>query len=175
MRASDASFEPWVKMSTSCDEEDVDAVDAEPLEGRLERAHHAVIAVVVDFAAGWRVEELADAGALIGRADLEQASGLGREHIFVALLAAQELVEAGLGEAEPIKRRRVVVAEAAVPGGLERGLGVLVGNGAVEIAERGGAEAELGECQSAIADAVPMPCFHGRSSIVDASGAICAG
>ena len=43
----------------------------------------------------------------VGRGDLEQAPGLGGQHILVALLAAQELVEAGFRQAEAIERRGV--------------------------------------------------------------------
>ena len=45
--------------------EDVDPVDPQPLERGLERAHDAVEAVVIDLPARRRVEELADAGALL--------------------------------------------------------------------------------------------------------------
>ena len=66
-------------------EKDVDAVDAEAFQRGLEGAHDAVIAVVVDLAARRRVEEFADAGALVRRAGAHDAAGLAREHIVVAL------------------------------------------------------------------------------------------
>src|SRR5690606_1859516 len=140
--------------------EDVDAVDAEPLERRLEGTHHAVIGVVVDFAARRRLEELADAGPFLGRAYLQEPADLGGKSIVVALLAAQKAVEARFGKAKAVERRRVEVTAARLPRGFQRGVRLLVGDGAVEVAQGCRAEAELGEGDAAIADAVEMPRLH---------------
>ena len=125
--------------------EDVEAVDAEPLQRILDRAHDAVIAVVEDLAARRRIEEFPDPRALFRLAEAEPAADLGREHVGIALLAAQEMVDARLGEAEAVKGRGVEIADASIPGGVQRRLRLVFRIGAVKIAGRGGAEAEFGE------------------------------
>ena len=127
------------------DEDHIDRIDAKPLQRKLDRAHETVIAVVVDLAARWRVEELADAGALLRIADLEQAPDLGGEHVVFPLLAEQETVEARFREAEAIEWRRVIVAYARLPGRLQRLLRLFRVGRLVEIAQRRRAEAKFGE------------------------------
>ena len=62
-------------------EEDVDPIQPEPLEGDFERAHDAVIGVVEDLLARRRLEELADPGALVGRAGAQQPADLRRDAV----------------------------------------------------------------------------------------------
>ena len=124
------------------------------------------MAVVVLLAARRRVEELADAGALVRRADLQQAPDLARQHVVVALLAAQETVEPRLGQAEAVERRGVVVAAAGLPGLDQDGMRLVVGDGAVEIAERRRAEAQFGERKSTVADTIPMPGLQRHASLL---------
>ena len=64
MRDSMTSRLPWLKMSIVVGEQDVDAVDAETFQRKLERPHDAVVGVVEMLPPVGRVEELADAGAL---------------------------------------------------------------------------------------------------------------
>src|SRR5262249_37485052 len=134
----------------------VDTVGAEALEREFERAHHSVMAVVVELAPRRRVEEFPDSRALARRHRLEQASALGRQHVVVALPAAQEGVEAGLRQAEPIERSRVEIADPGLPRGFQDGLRLVVADRAVEIAERRGAETQRGEAQPPFAGAAPL-------------------
>src|SRR5512134_2103585 len=55
------------------------------------------------------------------------------------------MIDPGFREAEAVERRRVDIAAARIPGGLQRRLRVRFGDGAVEIAQRRGAEAKLRE------------------------------
>src|SRR5207249_10644991 len=97
------------------DEEDLDRIEAQPLQGEFERAHDAVISVIIDFAARGDIEELADAETLRRLADLEQPADLGRNHILASGLAAQEMVEAGFGKAGAIKWCCIEIARAGLP------------------------------------------------------------
>ena len=74
-----------------------------------------------------------------------QAADLGGEHIGIARLAAQEMVDARFRQAEAIKRCRVDIADAGLPCCRHGGLRFLFGEGAEEIAERRRAKAKLGE------------------------------
>ena len=141
-------------------EQNVDPVDAKPLQRGFEGAHHAVMAVVIDLAPRRRVEEFSDPRALVRRADLKQAADLGGEHIVVAGLAAQEGIEPRFGKTEAVERRGVVVSNSAMPRRLQNRLRILFADRAEEIAERRRAEAKLGELQTAIADPVEMPNLH---------------
>ena len=85
--------------------EDVDAGQPEPLQAVLERAHDAVIGVVVD-----RVERQRMAcglGMHAGRVRAQQAADLGRQHPFVARPLAQRVADAALGLADAVERRGV--------------------------------------------------------------------
>ena len=126
-------------------EQDIDAVDPESLQRCLHRAHHAVMRIVIDLPPAGRFEKLADPRALLRRAHLKQPPDLGGEHIAVPWLAAQEAVQPRLRQAEAIERGGVVKADARPPGGLQRRPRRLLAQWTIEIAERGGAEAEFGE------------------------------
>ena len=142
--------------------EDVDAVYAEAFERGFERAEDGVVAVVVDLGAGGDLKPLADAVAPVGRDRLEEASDLGREDIGVAGLVPEEAVEAGLGQAEAVERRGVVVAHPGLPGAGQERVGLGVGDRPVEVAERRRSEAEFREAQAAGAVAVPGPGIQGH-------------
>ena len=161
-------------------EEDVDAVDAEAFEGMLDGAHHAVIAVVVDLSPRRRVEEFADARAFLGRGRRQQTADLRRQDIGVPRPAAQEMVDPGFGQAEPVERRRVVEARAGIPGCAERRLCDVFREGAVEIAEGRGAHPERGEREPrAVAGRQaaqrPRPALVHRFRLRDSSEAPLAG
>jgi hypothetical protein len=141
-------------------EEDVHGIDAEPLERILERAHHTVIAVVIDLAARRRIVELADARALLGARQLEPASDLRRQHIILLRLAAQEMIEPRLRKPEPVERCRVEITDARLPGGGERRLRRLFAERAVEIADGRRAEAKLGEADNGAGRRGEIPGSH---------------
>ena len=122
------------------DQQNVDPPGAKTLQAVLDRAHDAVIGVVVDQAEWQAALELAmvERGRI---ARLEQASHLGREHELGALLVAQRLAETVLGQAETIVRGGVEIADAGVVAGLDRGARLLIGERLVHVAERRPAEA----------------------------------
>ena len=126
------------------DDEDVDPRHAEALQAVLIGAHDAVIAVV-EAVLERQPARPAMPRSGVRRVDrrLEDAADLGREEHLVARLAVEEAADAVLALAAAVPRRRVVVADAAVPGRRERRLGVGVGHHREEIAERRAAEAEL--------------------------------
>ena len=111
-------------------------------------------------APGGHVEPFADAVALIGRAGAQVATDFGGNHIGIARFVAQEMVQPGFRQAKAIKRSGVEIAHARIPGAGQHGLGVGLGNRAVEVADRGRAEAQFGEVQPAIAQAIPMSDPH---------------
>ena len=127
--------------------DDVDAVEPQPLERELERAHHAVVTVIEAFPTRRRLEEPGLKRAFLGPAELQQPTDLGRDHKGVARLGAQESVQPRLGEPEAVDRRGVVVAAADRPGGVEGRARLLLRHRPVEVAERPSAEAEFGELQ----------------------------
>jgi hypothetical protein len=139
-------------------EQDIDPVHAEAFERVFDRAHHAVVGIIVDLAAVRYLEPLALSAAALRRAGLEDPPDLRRERVGVARLAPQEAVEARLGQPEPVERRGVVVADARLPRGIEDRVRLRVGNRAVEVAERRGAEAQFREREPAVSQAVPVPC-----------------
>jgi hypothetical protein len=120
------------------------------------------MAVIEVLLAARRVEELTDSGPLFRRTDLQDPPDLAGQDIVVPLLGPQETVEPGLGQAEPVKRRRIEVAATRLPGFAEDRVGLLVADGAIEIAQGRGAEPELGEGQAAVVDSLPVSGFHCR-------------
>ena len=125
--------------------DDVDAIEPKPLEREIERAHDAVVAVVENLAARRRLEEPGLEGAIFRPAELQQAPDFGRDQVGVARLGAEEAVQPRLGQAKPVDRRGVEMAAAGGPGGVERSARLLLRDRPIEIAERRGAETELGE------------------------------
>ena len=113
----------------------------------------AVVAVVED------VVELQAAGpeaaveALRVPRRLEHAADLGRQHEVAARLAVEEAAEAVLGLAASVPGCRVVVADAFVPGRLQRRLGVGLGHLDEQIAQRRAAEAEQRQLDARFAEA----------------------
>ena len=128
---------------------------AKALQAVLDRAHDAVVGVVVDQAERQAALEL----AMVERrriARLEQAPDLGREHELVALLVAQRLAETVLGQAEAVVRRGVEIADAGVVAGLDRGARLLIGERLVHVAERRPAEAHDRDLDPRLAEHPPV-------------------
>src|SRR5262245_56665670 len=103
---------------------EIQTVDAEAIQTVLDRAQRAVRRIVVDDAVG--PTELEESRLLaevaFARFDLveNQSAYLGAEHIFVSLVFRQYSAEAYLGQTGAVERRRVEVASALLPGGLDR-------------------------------------------------------
>ncbi len=140
------------------DVRDVHAVDAEPLETRLQRAPDPGRAEVETSPE--RVHDVEPAGRQIraGRVRIrfEQPTDLRRQDVRVAGPVGQRRTETGLGQSESVVRRRVVVAHPTGPRGIDRSAGVVVARRAVEVAERSPAEAEPGQ-----RDAADLASVHG--------------
>ena len=130
------------------DEHDVDSVEAEALERKFERPHHAVVGVVEALAARRRFEEGALQRALLRLAEIEQPADLGRDQIGIARLRAQEAVQPRLRKSEAVERRGVEIAAARGPYGFERQPRLLLGHRPIEVAERTAPEPEFGERQA---------------------------
>lgn len=111
---------------------DVDAVEAEPGEALLQAATDTVGAEVPD-----------PARLLPSVAGYEEAADLGRDDVRVAGPVGERGAEAAFGQPEPVVRRRVEGAYADVPGGVHGGVGLVVLDRGVEVAEGGGAEDQL--------------------------------
>ena len=146
------------------DEQYFDVIEPQPFERMLERAHDAVVSIVVGFAPRRSIEELADAGAFTRRADAQQPADLGRDDIGLPRLAAQEMIEPGFGKSQPIEGRGIIVADAGGPGRLECRLGLLLAHRPVEIAEGSGAETQLGEADGRAGWRLEQVILHVRRS-----------
>ena len=86
---------------------------------------------------------------------------LGSQHVPVAVDAAQRLAEHGLGGGEPVVRGDIEEVDSRVERGMDGGDAVLLGEGAVDAAERRGAEAEFGDRRAAAAQ---RPVSHGAAA-----------
>lgn len=129
------------------DPDDVQAVGAQALEAVLDGALGGLGGPDVQHLVGVAVLEQAAllaefAGTLLQLVE-DDAADLGGEHVLVAGLGGEDLAEALLGETGAVEGGAVVVADALLPGGLDGGGGLLVGDRAEHVAERGGAVAEL--------------------------------
>ena len=71
------------------------------------------------------------------------AADLGGQHEVAARLAIKRAAEAVLTLRQAVPGRRVVVADAGVPGGFQGGGGLRFGDDLEQIAETGSAETEL--------------------------------
>src|SRR5262245_36423740 len=128
------------------DPHEVQAANTEALETRFDRSLRPVRGVVVFNAVG--TTGLEDRALLTEVASLgldlveNQPADLGAEHIVVAPVYGQRLAQADLGQAGTIERRRVEVAGAVLPGGLDGGYRLVIGNVAEHISQRRRTEPE---------------------------------
>ena len=88
------------------------------------------------------------------------AADLGGQHEVAALLAIQRAAEAVLALRQAVPGRGVVVADAGVPGGLQRGGGLCFGDDLEQIAEAGTTEAELRDLDLGPAEAAAGERVH---------------
>ena len=125
------------------DQENVDAIDSEPLQAVLERSHHAVVAVVEH---GLKLETAEP--LILDRVGSERPAqhpaDLGRYDEVGARPAVERTPERVFGEPAPVPGGGVEVADAAVPGGFDQPRGFIVAHSLEKLAERRRAEAELG-------------------------------
>ena len=82
----------------------------------------------------------------------QHAADLRREHILVARLVAEKIADAALAEPGAIHRRRIEVADAAVPRRLQQRPRRIFRRRAPEVADRRAAEADARELEAGRAD-----------------------
>ena len=138
------------------DKEDVNPSQAQPLQTVFERAHDAVIGIVVDgFEWHRRV-----AGRRRQEARAQETPDLCRQHPVVARHAAHGVADTALGLAEAVIGRGIDIARAGRPGGTDDGFRLLDGDPGALGAEGGGAETEGGHLDPGPPD--PAGCKRSR-------------
>ena len=150
------------------DEQDVDRIDPEPLEAILERAHHAVVAVVEHGLEFEAAEPLVMNRAGTKR-PAKNAADLGRHHIIRSRPSKERAPKSVLGKAAAIPRRGVEIAHASRPGAGDQGGGFAIVDALEELAERRGAEAQFGDVDLR---APQLPCLEGRGRRAHSSGSV---
>ena len=124
-------------------QDDVDAVEPEPSEARVERAANTVPAVVERNLEGWNTDEPVPV-VVLADGWLEQPADLAGQDIVAARLASEKPAEPALAQTVTVERGGVEVADTSLPGAVERGMCLIVGDGPAQIADRPAAEAEAG-------------------------------
>ena len=145
------------------DQGDVDLLQAEPHVRVLQRAHDAVVGVVVDRREA-RQAVLAEVGRrlLAGLHGVHDAADLGRQNVAVAWLLPQRRTHAQFAAAVAVIGRGVEVADAgviAVVGELHR-LGI--GDGGAKPTHGRAAQPELGDFELRLADLAALERRHVR-------------
>src|SRR5699024_2829602 len=125
------------------DKSDVDLVQAQPLEGFLDRSSDAVTGVVAlaRLVSGHREAFVIEFARLVSRTD--QTSDFRRQQEFVSRAIGQNLAEAALTQSETVMGSGIEVADALVPGLSDRSASCFIVDAPVEISDRCTAEAEV--------------------------------
>jgi len=144
------------------DDQEIDAVHAEALQAVLVGAHDAIVAVVEDMVEMQPARPESGVEALGMTRGLEDAPDLGRQDELAARLAVEKAADAMLALAAAVPGRRVVVADAGVPGGLQRRLGVRLADPREQLAQGGAAEAEARQHDLGFAEPARFERVHGR-------------
>lgn len=133
--------------------DDVDPVQAQPLQAGLQAPAYAVRAEVPDPLVGGGDGEAVGqvvAGGL--RPGTEQSADLGGQDVLVPGQTAQSGAEAPFGQAEAVVRGGVEVPYAGFPGGQDGPFGLGVADRGEEVPDPGGAEGEFADAQCAAAE-----------------------
>ena len=101
------------------DIEDIDAVEAKARMAEFHRAHDAVIAVVVAHIEGQRIDIAVVRHLVVGDGN-HDAADLAGQHVASRRLVAQEIAGAAFGKAEAVPRGGIEIAQALVPGRIQR-------------------------------------------------------
>jgi hypothetical protein len=132
------------------DQQHVDTIEGEPREAFLDRAHHTVIREIENgIERRDALERLVWVG---GRVGAQQTPDLGGQDEFVARLGAQHRAETALGQTAAVERRGVEEPDTCVPGRLDDAMTFVVGQGLVQAAERGSAQAKLRDLEPSAAE-----------------------
>ncbi|MNM94929.1 hypothetical protein D3C81_1073490 [compost metagenome] len=150
-------------------EQDIDALEPQPLQAVLVRTQHAVIRVVVMGTERQRRGKAVVAGAH-GGVGPHQPSHLGADHKFMAGPFAQRRAETALGLGIAIERRRVEEAHAGIPRAIERDARLRVADGLVQAAYRRAAHADAGQRQAPARQGTQLCDIHGLGPQAARSG-----
>ena len=128
------------------DERDVDPVQAEALQARLDTAPDAVGAEVESpDVAGWHGEALGVAArGSRGAGRLKQAADLRGDHVLGAPTVPERVTQAPFRQPEAVVRRGVEGPDSAVPGRVDGGAGVAVGDLGKQVPNGRAAEGQFG-------------------------------
>src|SRR5204863_459029 len=132
---------------------DVDLRQPKAQMGVLERAHHAVVAVIEHRReAGQPV--LAEVGRrlLAGLQRVQDAADLGRQHVGLARPLAQGRPHAQFAAAVAVERRGVEIAHAQLIGGVGQRYRLGIGDRGAEATHRRAAQAKRGDFEPGLAD-----------------------
>ena len=140
------------------DIENVDARQAQALQAVLERAHDAVMRIVVDDVERQRVPALERGRGPRHRA--QQPPDLGRQYPVVTRLIAQRVADGALGLADAVKGCGVDIAHAGRPGGAHDRLRGFAADRDAGAAEGGGAEPQYGHFERGMPDPAPFEIRH---------------
>ncbi len=129
------------------DVEDVDMGEVEAIQAGLNRAQDAVAGVVIGDKGRVCADETVVGLGAFGDGG-QQAAGFGGDDDFGAGFGGEKAAEALFGQAGAVEGCGVEIADAAVPCGLQGGLGGVGGAGLVEAGDPGAAKAEFGQVQA---------------------------
>ena len=133
--------------------QDIDAIQSEALQAVFEGAHNPRIAVVVfDIKGHGRAKTVALLGVAGGP---EQAADLGGQHIRLSAVTSQQIPEPALAQPLSVVRGGIVVAKTGLPGGVQQGAGVALGEGLIEIAKRRATKAQRVKRQGRVTELAP--------------------
>src|ERR1700722_19660906 len=124
-------------------EKDIAPVYPEPLEAVLERAHHAVVAVV-EYGLKLEAAEPLILDGVGAERPPQDAADFRRNDIGIARLAKKRAAERMFGQSAPVPWRRIEITHAAVPCGADDPRRLVIVDLVKKFAQRRGAEAELG-------------------------------
>ncbi len=142
--------------------DDVNAVEAEPVETRVQAPAYPVRAEVETPAMGGRHGEAFGVAGVRRRDGFQQSTDLCGQCVIVAGAPAQRFAEASLRQAQPIVGGRVERAHPGRPGGVDGGRSRVVVDRGVQVAQRGGAESEFGDDNPAAIEAAGTQALRTR-------------
>src|SRR6202012_1020232 len=109
-------------------------------------------------------EKLFSTCSKLRRRQFEDTTDLRRDEIGLTRLGSKKAVETGLGEAESVKRRGVVVAATRIPRRIKRCPRLFFRQGTVHIAQRGGAKSQFRKIQFCAASRDEFAFSHALSA-----------
>src|SRR6266566_3624362 len=146
------------------DVEHVDAIQPETFQAFLDRAHHSVVAEVVDGIDGWYA--LVSLAGLGGSPGAKQPADLRREDELVAGLRPEHRAKPLLSQTVAVQRSGVEEADPSLPRGLDNPMRLVVGDLFEEPAKRRAAKAESRHLQRRLPEWDAFLRFQARSKMI---------